>query len=197
MLQLTYLCALMKYLIVGLGNIGKEYEDTRHNIGFNILIQWAKESGFLFEIKRYAAVAHVSFKGRQLYFIMPTTYMNLSGRAVKYWMNELNIPIENIIVLVDDLALDFGTLRLRGKGSDAGHNGLKNIDAELQSNQYARLRFGIGRDFAKGRQVDFVLGKWPKNQLEQLPERINTAIEICKSFCTTGLANTMSNYNNK
>ncbi|MCO5231407.1 MAG: aminoacyl-tRNA hydrolase [Chitinophagales bacterium] len=187
----------MKYLIVGLGNIGKEYEDTRHNIGFNILIQWAKEAGFLFEIKRYAAVAHVSFKGRQLYFIMPTTYMNLSGRAVKYWMNELNIPIENIIVLVDDLALDFGTLRLRGKGSDAGHNGLKNIDAELQSNQYARLRFGIGRDFAKGRQVDFVLGKWPKIQMEQLPERISTAIEICQSFCTAGLANTMSNYNNK
>ncbi|MCO5232835.1 MAG: aminoacyl-tRNA hydrolase [Chitinophagales bacterium] len=187
----------MKFLIVGLGNIGKEYENTRHNIGFDILIQWAIEAGFKFEIKKYAALANISYKGKQLYFIMPTTYMNLSGKAVKYWMNELKIPIENIIVIVDDLALDFGTLRLRGKGSNAGHNGLKNIDEELQSNQYTRLRFGIGNDFPKGRQVDFVLGKWPKIQMEQLPERISTAIEICQSFCTTGLANTMSTFNNK
>lgn len=187
----------MKYLIVGLGNIGQDYVHTRHNIGFDVLIQWALEAGFTFTVQRHAAVAQTTFKGRQLYFIMPTTYMNLSGKAVKYWMNELKIPIENVIVVVDDLALDFGVMRLRGKGSDGGHNGLKSIDAELQSNQYARLRFGIGNDFSKGRQVDYVLGKWTVQQKEALGERIGVAIDICQSFCTAGLANTMSNYNNK
>lgn len=187
----------MKYLIVGLGNIGREYEKTRHNIGFDVLFRWAERDGFKFEVKKHAAITQISYKGRQIYMILPTTYMNLSGKAVKYWMNELKIPIENVLVIVDDLALDFGVLRLRGKGSDGGHNGLKSIDAEIQSNNYARLRFGIGRDFPKGRQVDYVLGKWSTQQNETLGERMDIAIEICQSFCTAGLANTMSQYNNK
>ncbi|HUH74119.1 MAG TPA: aminoacyl-tRNA hydrolase [Chitinophagales bacterium] len=187
----------MKYLIVGLGNIGREYAMTRHNIGFNVLNLWAHQSGFTFTLQRHAAVAQTSYKGRQIYLIQPTTYMNLSGRAVKYWMNELKIPIENVLVIVDDLALDLGVMRLRGKGSDGGHNGLKSIDAELLTNQYARLRFGIGNDFPKGRQVDYVLGNWTKEQEEALPERIQVAIDISLSFCTAGLANTMTNFNNK
>ena len=187
----------MKYLIVGLGNIGKEYASTRHNIGFDVLFEWAKDAEFKFDIQKHAAIGHTTYKGRQIYFILPTTYMNLSGRAVKYWMNELKIPIENILVIVDDLALDFGVMRLRGKGSDGGHNGLKSIDAELLSNQYARLRFGIGNNFQKGRQVDYVLGHWTKEQAEALPERIGVAIDISLSFCTAGLANTMTNFNKK
>lgn len=187
----------MKYLIAGLGNIGREYEHTRHNIGFDVLSQWAHDAGATFSLQRLAAVAQTSYKGRQIILIQPTTYMNLSGKAVKYWMNELKIPAENLLVIIDDLALPFGSLRLRGKGSDGGHNGLKSIDFELQSNQYARLRFGIGSDFPKGRQVDYVLGKWNKEQAEALPERIQTAVDICQSFCTAGLANTMSAYNNK
>jgi PTH1 family peptidyl-tRNA hydrolase len=187
----------MKYLIAGLGNIGNEYAHTRHNIGFDILDDWAKEAGTSFTVNRLAATAQVQFKGRQIHLIQPTTYMNMSGRAVKYWMNELKIPIENILVIVDDLALPFGTLRLRGKGSNGGHNGLKSIDFELQTNQYARLRFGIGNDFPKGMQIEYVLGKWTKEQAALLPERIKMAVEICRSFCTNGLTNTMSAYNNK
>ncbi len=187
----------MKYLIAGLGNIGQEYVHTRHNIGFDILIQWARDDGFTFDIERYAAVAKTSFKGKKLHLIMPTTYMNLSGKAVRYWMNELKIPLENVLVIVDDLALDFGSLRMRGKGSHGGHNGLKDIDAMLQTNQYARLRFGIGNQFSKGRQVDYVLSRWTEEQEQALPERISVAVEMCKSFCTAGLANTMSAYNNK
>jgi PTH1 family peptidyl-tRNA hydrolase len=187
----------MKYLIAGLGNIGSEYAHTRHNIGFDILDDWAKEAGTSFTVNRLAATAQVQFKGRQIHLIQPTTYMNMSGRAVKYWMNELKIPIENILVIVDDLALPFGTLRLRGKGSNGGHNGLKSIDFELQTNQYARLRFGIGNDFPKGMQIEYVLGKWTKEQAALLPERIKMAAEICRSFCTNGLTNTMSAYNNK
>ncbi len=187
----------MKYLIVGLGNIGREYASTRHNIGFDVLNQWANDAGFTFSLQRHATVAQTTFKGRHIYLIQPTTYMNLSGKAVKYWMNELKIPIENVLVILDDLALDFGVMRLRGKGSDGGHNGLKSIDAELLTNQYARLRFGIGSDFPKGRQVDYVLGSWTKEQAETLSEKIDIAIEISQSFCTAGLANTMTNYNKK
>jgi len=187
----------MKYLIVGLGNIGREYVLTRHNVGFDVLNQWAHDAGFTFTLQRHAVAAQTTYKGRQLVLIQPTTYMNLSGKAVKYWMNELKIPLENVIVIVDDLALEFGALRLRGKGSDGGHNGLRSIDAELQTNNYARLRFGIGNDFPKGRQIDYVLGKWTKEQMEALPERLSKAAEICQSFCTAGLANTMSAYNNK
>nr|HPH88663.1 aminoacyl-tRNA hydrolase [Chitinophagales bacterium] len=138
-----------------------------------------------------------SFKGKQLHIIKPTTYMNLSGKAIKYWMNELKIPVENIFVVVDDLALPFGQLRVRGKGSDAGHNGLKSIQEELITQEYPRLKFGIGNDFPKGKQVDFVLGKWKPEQEIILQERISVAIEIIKSFCTIGLVNTMNSFNNK
>jgi peptidyl-tRNA hydrolase, PTH1 family len=187
----------MKYLIAGLGNIGKEYQHTRHNIGFDVVQRWADSAGASFSLQRHAAVAQFSFKGRSITLLQPTTYMNLSGKAVKYWMNELKIPLENVLVIIDDLALPFGTLRLRGKGSDGGHNGLRSIDAELQSNLYARLRFGIGNDFPKGMQVPYVLGKWSPQQADLLPERLEMAVEICQSFCTAGLAHTMSNYNNK
>lgn len=187
----------MKYLIVGLGNIGKDYEHTRHNIGFDVVQQWANDAGVKFELQRHAAAAKLSFKGRQIILLQPTTYMNLSGKAVKYWMNEANIPIENVLIVMDDLALPFGSLRLRGKGSDGGHNGLKSIDFELQSNAYARLRFGIGNDYPKGMQVQYVLGKWSAEQKKTIEERIGMAVEICQSFCTAGLAHTMSNYNNK
>lgn len=188
---------MSKFLIVGLGNIGKEYEHTRHNIGFDVADVLCKDLNGTFEVSRLAAYAKTSFKGKQLHIIKPTTYMNLSGKAIKYWMNELKIPVENIFVIVDELALPFGQLRVRGKGSDAGHNGLKSIQEDLMTQDYPRLRFGIGNDFPKGRQVEFVLGKWDISQEIILQERINVAVEIVKSFCVTGLANTMSLFNNK
>lgn len=188
---------MSKFLIVGLGNIGKEYEHTRHNIGFDVVDKLAKELDTIFEVGRLAAYAKTTYKGKQLHIIKPTTYMNLSGKAIKYWMNELKIPTEHIFVIVDDLALPFGQLRVRGKGSDAGHNGLKSIQEELLTQDYPRLKFGIGNDFPKGKQVEFVLGKWPLNQEMEVHERITVAVEIIKSFCTTGLANTMNFFNNK
>jgi PTH1 family peptidyl-tRNA hydrolase len=174
-----------------------EYEHTRHNIGFDVADELCKELKGTFELGRLAMYANVKFKGRQLHIIKPTTYVNLSGKAVKYWMNELNIPIENIFVIVDDLALPFGTLRVRGKGSDAGHNGLKSIQEELGQNDYPRLRFGIGNDFPQGKQVEYVLGKWTKEQETLVPERISFSVEIVKSFCTIGLNNTMNSFNNR
>lgn len=188
---------MSKFLIVGLGNIGKEYEHTRHNIGFDVVDVLCKDLDGAYDLGRLAVYAKTSFKGKQLHIIKPTTYMNLSGKAIKYWMNELKIPIENVFVVVDDLALPFGQLRVRGKGSDAGHNGLKSIQEELLTQEYPRLKFGIGNDFPKGRQVDFVLGKWDQNQEIELQLRIATAVEIIKSFCTIGLANTMNSFNNK
>ncbi|MCO5248447.1 MAG: aminoacyl-tRNA hydrolase [Chitinophagales bacterium] len=187
----------MKYLIVGLGNIGKEYENTRHNLGFDVLFRWAQQDGFKFEMDRHAAIANFKYKGKTLHLLLPTTYMNLSGKAVRYWKDKLNIPLENILVIVDDLALDVGVLRLRTKGHDGGHNGLKNIDLELQSNQYARLRFGIGSNFSRGKQIDYVLQKWSAKEWDKLGGRMDIAIDICKSFCTEGVADTMSNFNNK
>jgi PTH1 family peptidyl-tRNA hydrolase len=156
-----------------------------------------KELEGTYDLGRLAVYAKTSFKGKQLHIIKPTTYMNLSGKAIKYWMNELKIPVENIFVVVDDLALPFGQLRVRGKGSDAGHNGLKSIQEELITQEYPRLKFGIGNDFPKGKQVDFVLGKWKPEQEIILQERISVAIEIIKSFCTIGLVNTMNSFNNK
>lgn len=188
---------MSKFLIVGLGNIGKEYEHTRHNIGFDVVDVLAKTLDATFDLGRLAVYAKATYKGKQLHIIKPTTYMNLSGKAIKHWMNELKIPIENVFIIVDDLALPFGQLRVRGKGSDAGHNGLKSIQEELLTQEYPRLKFGIGNDFPKGRQVDFVLGKWHPNQAIELQLRIDTAVEIIKSFCTTGLANTMNSFNNK
>ncbi len=187
----------MKYLIVGLGNIGKEYDQTRHNIGFDIADALCKNLSGSFELNRLAIYSKVSYKGKQLHIIKPTTYMNLSGKAIKYWMNELKIGIENVFVILDDLALPFGTLRIRGKGTDAGHNGLKSIQEEIGTNEYPRLRFGIGNDFPRGKQVDYVLGKWTKEQEAALSERIDVSVEIIKSFCVIGLEQTMNTYNNR
>lgn len=187
----------MKYLIVGLGNIGNEYRNTRHNIGFMVLDALAKASNIVFSDKRYGAIANMSLKGRQLVLLKPSTYMNLSGNAVRYWMQQENIPLENVLIVVDDLALPIGTLRLKGKGSDAGHNGLKHIAATLGTQNYSRLRFGIGNNFPKGGQIDFVLGEFDDEDKKILPERIELAGEIIKSFCLAGLNITMNQYNNK
>ncbi len=187
----------MKYLIVGLGNIGPEYHETRHNIGFMILDAFAKASNVVFSDQRYGAVAKASVKGRQLFLLKPSTYMNLSGNAVRYWMQKENIPQENVLILVDDLALPFGTLRLKGKGSDAGHNGLKHIAQILGNQNYARLRFGIGNEFSRGQQVDYVLSLFDSEQMQLMPERLDVAIEIIKTFCLAGLSIAMNQYNNK
>lgn len=187
----------MKYLIVGLGNIGAEYQETRHNIGFMILDTLAKVSNIVFADRRYGAVASLPLKGRQLILLKPSTYMNLSGNAVRYWMQQEKIPIENVLVVVDDLALPVGALRLKGKGSDAGHNGLKHIASTLGTQNYARLRFGIGNNFPKGSQIDFVLGHFDEEERKLLPERIAMAEEIIKCFCLAGLNTAMNQYNNK
>lgn len=187
----------MKYLIVGLGNIGDEYRETRHNIGFMVLDALAKASNIVFKDGRYGATTTLSVKGRQLILLKPSTYMNLSGNAVRYWMQQEKIPLENVLVVVDDLALPLGSLRLKGKGSDAGHNGLKHIAATLGTQNYARLRFGIGNDFPKGAQVDYVLGNFDEEDRKQMPERLELAGEIIKSFCLAGLNLTMNQYNNK
>lgn len=187
----------MKYLIVGLGNIGEEYRNTRHNIGFNVLDALAKASNIVFEDKRYGAVTSLSLKGRNLIMLKPSTYMNLSGNAVRYWMQQENIPLENVLIVVDDLALPVGALRLKGKGSDAGHNGLKHIAAILGTQNYARLRFGIGNDFPRGHQIDFVLGQFTQEEMDVLQDRIALAGEMVKSFCLAGLNVTMNQYNKK
>lgn len=187
----------MKYLIVGLGNIGDEYVDTRHNIGFVMVDALAKALDSTFSVDRYASVAEASYKGRQLVLIKPSTYMNLSGKAVHYWMQKEKISIENVLVLVDDLALPFGTLRMKGKGSAGGHNGLKNIQELIGSENYARLRFGVGNNFPKGQQVDFVLGNWTKEEKEQisvLTEKTTSAIQM---FVTIGIEKAMVFANTK
>lgn len=187
----------MKYLIVGLGNIGPEYQDTRHNIGFTILDAFAKASNVFFEENRYGSTCEVKIKGRTLLLLKPSTFMNLSGNAVRYWLQKEKIPEENLLVIVDDLALPFGTLRLKPQGSDAGHNGLKNIQQMLGHNNYARLRFGIGNQFQRGQQVDYVLGKWTDEQMNAMPERAEKCIEMIKSFCLAGVQLTMTQFNGK
>lgn len=187
----------MKYLIAGLGNPGHEYENTRHNIGFKVLDALARASNIVFSDERYGWISEYKFKGRTFILLKPSTYMNLSGKAVKYWMQKENIAIENLLVVVDDLALPLGSLRLRAKGSDAGHNGLRNITEVLGSQDYARLRFGIGDNFSKGRQVDYVLGEWNKQEAPELPALIDTSVEIIKSFGTIGVAQTMTFFNKK
>lgn len=187
----------MKYLIVGLGNIGSEYENTRHNIGFKVLDALAKASNTVFTDRRYGAVAEVKIKGRTLILLKPSTYMNLSGNAVRYWMQQEKIEPDKMLVVVDDLSLPFGTLRLRPQGSDAGHNGLKDIVRVLGNSTYPRLRFGIGSDFPRGAQVDYVLGEFTPEQNELLPERLLTACDIVKSFCLAGITLTMNRYNKK
>ncbi len=187
----------MKYLIAGLGNIGREYEYTRHNIGFRVLDALAEASNAVFMDKRYGAITEIKIKGRTLILLKPSTYMNLSGNAVRYWLQQEKIPIENLLVVVDDLALPFGSLRLKGKGSDAGHNGLKNIQSVLGTQNYARLRFGIGSEFPKGAQVHYVLDNFSDEEEQALKNKLETSAEIIKSFCLAGIQNTMNQYNNK
>ncbi|MFV0331364.1 MAG: aminoacyl-tRNA hydrolase [Dysgonomonas sp.] len=187
----------MKYLIAGLGNIGREYEYTRHNIGFRVLDALAKASNVVFADRRYGFVTEIKVKGRTIILLKPSTFMNLSGNAVRYWMNQEKIPIENLLVVVDDLALPFGTLRLKGKGSNAGHNGLGHIQSILNTQEYARLRFGIGNDFSRGGQVGYVLDDFTDEEEKELPAKLETCGEIIKSFCLAGIQNTMNKYNNK
>ncbi len=187
----------MNHLIVGLGNIGSEYAHTRHNIGFRVLDALAKASNLVFEDKRYGFVTTLKVKNQTLTLLKPSTYMNLSGNAVRYWMNEKKIPLENLLVVVDDLALPFGQLRLRPGGSEAGHNGLRHITSVLGTRQYARLRFGIGNDFPKGGQVDFVLGEFGEQDLVLMDERLDMAGEMVKSFALSGIQFTMNHYNKK
>ena len=187
----------MKYLIVGLGNIGNEYAHTRHNIGFDILDALAGASNISFKDKRYGFVTEYKYRARTYWFLKPSTYVNLSGNAVRYWLNKLKLPVENLLVVVDDLALPFGTLRLRAKGGDAGHNGLAHINTIMGTSGYARLKFGIGNDFHQGQQVDYVLSGWEGEEAKILPERLEMAGEIIKSFGVIGLQRTMNEYNNK
>lgn len=187
----------MKYLITGLGNIGSEYFGTRHNIGFRVVNALAEEAGISFTEERYGAIARMRIKNSELILLKPNTFMNLSGNAVRYWLQKENIPVENLLVIVDDLALPFGTLRLKPKGSDAGHNGLKNIQQILGTQNYNRLRFGIGNDFNRGGQVDYVLGKFKQEELNEMPDKLKQSIEIIKSFCLAGIQITMNQFNNK
>ena len=187
----------MKFLIVGLGNPGVQYEQTRHNIGFLVTEKLVADLGGKFISSKLADVAEVKLKGRILVVIKPTTYMNLSGKAVNYWMQQEKIQRENILVITDDISLPFGKVRMKGKGSDGGHNGLKDIQAVLSSQEYARLRFGVGNDFPKGGQSDYVLGKWSSNEFDTLPERIDVASEAVKSFAAIGLNLAMTQWNNK
>ncbi len=189
--------SMKKFLIVGLGNIGAEYVNTRHNIGFKVLDFLAKKEGIQFETVKLGALAKYSFKGRAFFLLKPNTYMNLSGKAIKYWMDQENIPLENILVITDDLNLSFGTIRIRQKGSDGGHNGLKNTNLVLNTQQYARFRFGISDEFKKGKQVDYVLGDWNDAEQAALPERLEVASEIIKSFGTAGIEITMTTFNGK
>lgn len=187
----------MKYLIVGLGNIGSEYEGTRHNIGFRIADALAESVNASFSTERYGDIARARLKNKQLVILKPSTYMNLSGNAVRYWKEKENIPVENILVLVDDIALPFGAIRLKPQGSDAGHNGLKNIAQMLSSTAYPRLRFGLGNNYPRGCQIDFVLGHFTPEEREALPARVEIAVDAVKTFALAGLQTAMCDYNNK
>ena len=188
---------MKKFLIVGLGNIGAKYDNTRHNIGFKILDELAKEKEVDFETEKLGDIASFRFKGKSFTLLKPSTFMNLSGKAVKYWMQKQKISIENILIITDDLNLEFGTIRLKGKGSDGGHNGLKDIQEKLGTNKYPRFRFGVGNNYSKGRQVDYVLGEWNEEEKDQLKERLEKSINVILSFGTSGLPNTMNTYNGK
>ncbi len=185
----------MKYLVAGLGNIGDEYKNTRHNIGFTILDAWAHASNISFTDKRYGFVTTAKHRGRSYVLLKPSTYMNLSGNAINYWLKKEKIPLQNLIVVVDDIALPPGSIRIRPKGGDGGHNGLEHINRILGTSAYARMRFGVGDQFARGQQVDHVLGKWSPEELTSLQERIELAIEMLKSFGFIGLELTMTQYN--
>lgn len=187
----------VKYLIVGLGNVGSKYEYTRHNIGFKVADALAEQSATSFMEQRYGAIAPLKHRGRTIILLKPNTFMNLSGKAVNFWLQKEKIPIEKLLVVTDDLALPFGKQRLRLKGSDGGHNGLKNINAVLGRQDYARLRLGIGNEFLKGGQVDYVLGEWSSEEKDQIEKRITIAAQTCLSFASIGAAQTMTNFNNK
>ncbi|MFV8225507.1 aminoacyl-tRNA hydrolase [Christiangramia aquimixticola] len=188
---------MKKFLIVGLGNIGPKYENTRHNIGFRILDELAREKEVTFETQKLGDVATFKFKGRTFVMLKPSTYMNLSGKAVNYWMQKEKISLENLLVVTDDLNLPFGTLRLKTKGSDGGHNGLKDIQTQLNTTKYNRFRFGISDEFHKGQQVDYVLGEWDNEEEKKMPERLKTSVELILSFGTAGVSNTMNSFNGK
>tara|TARA_B110000240_G_scaffold157165_1_gene174772 strand:+ start:653 stop:1282 length:630 start_codon:yes stop_codon:yes gene_type:complete len=188
---------MKKFLIVGLGNIGEAYLNTRHNIGFKIVDEVAEEHKITFETEKLGDVATFRLKGRTFILLKPSTYMNLSGKAVKYWMDKENISVENILVVTDDVHIDFGTIRIKAKGSAGGHNGLKHIQQVLNTQEYARFRFGVGANYSKGRQADFVLGQWSKEETSQLIERLPMSSKIITSFGTAGLANTMNEFNGK
>ncbi len=187
----------MKYLIVGLGNIGSQYWGTRHNIGFRVVNKLVEDASAGFTEERYGAVARMRIKNRELTVLKPNTFMNLSGNAVRYWLQKEGIEVENLLVVVDDIALPFGTLRLKPKGSDAGHNGLKNIQQILCTQEYCRLRFGVGNQFPRGGQVDYVLGQFDPEELAAMPPVLDRAVEIIKSFCLAGIQITMNQFNNK
>lgn len=186
-----------KFLIAGLGNIGADYVNTRHNIGFKVLDFLARKEGLSFETVKLGSVAEYSLKGRKFILLKPNTYMNLSGKAVQYWMQKENIPLENVLVITDDLNLPFGTIRIKPKGSDGGHNGLKNINQVLNTQNYTRFRFGISDEFKKGQQVDYVLGEWSADEEAKLPERLEMSANVIRSFGTAGLEHTMTGFNGK
>ena len=187
----------MKFLVAGLGNIGDEYKETRHNIGFRAVDAFAAAQQVQWQDGRYGFTARCRVKSAEIVLLKPSTYMNLSGMAVRYWLQKENIPVEQLLVIVDDLALPFGTLRLRGKGSDGGHNGLKNIESCLMTQQYARLKFGIGADFVHGAQISYVLGGWTAEEETALSDRLKVICEVISSFCLQGLERTMTQYNGK
>ena len=186
---------MKKFLVVGLGNIGSEYEETRHNVGFKVLDFLAEEESLTFESAKLGSIASFKYKGRSVLCLKPSTYMNLSGKAVKYWMEKESIALDNVLIITDDINLPFGTIRLKTKGSDGGHNGLKDIQNTLQTTQYHRFRFGVGSEFSKGRQVDYVLGQWTPEEAKVLPERFKKSTELIRSFVFAGVKNTMNQFN--
>ncbi|MFH4964751.1 aminoacyl-tRNA hydrolase [Gaetbulibacter sp. M235] len=188
---------MKKYLIVGLGNIGEKYANTRHNIGFKVLDALAAEENVVFETQKLGDIAICKIKGKSLLLLKPSTYMNLSGKAVLYWLTKENIPLENVLIITDDLNLAFGSIRLKTKGSDGGHNGLKDIQDKLKTTNYNRFRFGISDDFSKGKQIDYVLSEWNSEESEKLKERLDKSIELIKSFVLSGVNITMNSFNGK
>ncbi len=187
---------MKKFLIVGLGNIGDKYENTRHNIGFKVLDFFAKKEALSFETQKLGDLTTYKLKGRTFIFLKPNTYMNLSGKAVKYWMDKEKISLENLLIITDDINLSFGSIRLKTKGSDGGHNGLKDIQDKIATTKYNRYRFGVGADFGKGRQVDYVLGEWNEEETQQMSERLKKSSELIKSFALAGIERTMNSFNN-
>ena len=188
---------MKKFLVVGLGNIGPKYHNTRHNIGFRILDALAMEHDLNFETQKLGDMTTYKYKGRTILLLKPSTYMNLSGKAVRYWLEKEKVPVENLLVITDDINLPYGSIRLKAKGSAGGHNGLKDIEAQLNTSKYNRFRFGVGAEFGKGRQVDYVLGEWTAEEEKIMSERLEKGISLIKSFATAGLANTMNIFNGK